>query len=151
MANRKKATYTPIRGDAVDELMARHLNESPYNLPVKALGDGHYMFGNKKIFAKIMNEKLVIKAGGGFMLIDEFIKNYGDESNLSSRQHSSYVRKEGGTTTTTTTTINKTYETYNTTTGMAGRASPKRGQASPKRGQASPTGAGGSPQRRFQV
>ena len=149
MSNRKKAIYTPIQGDSVDELMAKHLNDSPYNLPVKALGDGHYMFGNKKIFAKIMNEKLVIKAGGGFMLIDEFIKNYGDESNLSMRHTGSYVRKEGGTTTTTTTTITKTYETYNTTSNLAGRASPKRGQASPKRGQASPTG--GSPQRRFQI
>lgn len=81
-SNRRKQIYTPIAGDPVDTLMAKHLNESPYNLSVKALGDGHYMFGNKKIFAKIMNEKLVIKAGGGFMLIDEFIKNYGDEQPL---------------------------------------------------------------------
>jgi len=93
--------------------MAKHLNESPYNLSVKALGDGHYMFGNKKIFAKIMNEKLVIKAGGGFMLIDEFIKNYGDS------EQPSIVRSYTG----------------------AGRASPKRGatiggspKGSPKRG-----------------
>ena len=106
-------------------MMAKHLNESPYNLSVKALGDGHYMFGNKKIFAKIMNEKLVIKAGGGFMLIDEFIKNYGDETSTS-KSSSSYVRKDGGTTTTTTTTITKTYETYGGNI-PGGRASPKRG------------------------
>ena len=82
-AARKRQVYTPISGDAVDALMAKHLNDSPHHLAVKALGDGHYMFGNKKIFAKIMNEKLVIKAGGGFMLIDEFIKNYGDEGQVS--------------------------------------------------------------------
>ena len=117
--------------------MAKHLNESPYNLSVKALGDGHYMFGNKKIFAKIMNEKLVIKAGGGFMLIDEFIKNYGDETSTS-KTSSSYVRKDGGTTTTTTTTITKTYETYSGNI-PGGRASPKRGQGSPKGGAGSPS------------
>lgn len=82
------------------------------------MGDGHYMFGNKKVFAKIMNDKLVIKAGGGFMLIDEFIKNYGDESLATSK----------------TTT---TYTTYTTTySAVTGRASPKR---------AGTIGAGGSP------
>jgi hypothetical protein len=34
------------------------------------------MFGSKKIFAKIMNGKLVIRVGGGYMLIDEFLRNY---------------------------------------------------------------------------
>ena len=51
----------PIAGDPVDELMAKHLNDSPYNILVRALGEGHYMLGNKKIFAKIVAEKLVIK------------------------------------------------------------------------------------------
>ena len=32
MANRKKTVYTAIQGDPVDELMAKHLNESQYNL-----------------------------------------------------------------------------------------------------------------------
>ena len=33
------------------------------------------MFGTQKITEKMMNDKLVIKAGGGFMLVDEFLKN----------------------------------------------------------------------------
>jgi hypothetical protein len=36
------------------------------------------MFGSKKIFAKIMNGKLVIRVGGGFMVIEEFIATYAD-------------------------------------------------------------------------
>lgn len=36
------------------------------------------MFGSKKIFAKIMNGKLVIRVGGGYMLIDEFLANYAE-------------------------------------------------------------------------
>ena len=35
-----------------------------------------YMFGTKKIQAKIMNDKLVVKVGGGFMVIQEFLDQY---------------------------------------------------------------------------
>ena len=35
------------------------------------------MFGSKKIFAKIMNGKLLIRVGGGYMGIDEFMFYYG--------------------------------------------------------------------------
>ena len=37
------------------------------------------MFGTKKIYAKIMNGKLVIRVGGGYMNIEEFIKTYADQ------------------------------------------------------------------------
>lgn len=70
--------YIPVKGDAVDEMMAKYLNECPYFVPVKRLGEGQYMYGSKKIFAKIMNGKLVIRVGGGYMLIDEFLKNYAE-------------------------------------------------------------------------
>jgi hypothetical protein len=36
------------------------------------------MFGTKKIFAKILSNKLVVRVGGGFMGIDEFINTYGE-------------------------------------------------------------------------
>ena len=41
------------------------------------LGGGFYMFGTKKIYAKIMNGRLVIRVGGGYMSIDEFMKYHG--------------------------------------------------------------------------
>lgn len=78
----RQPKYVPIPGDVVDELMAKHLNESDYHIDVRALGDGHYMLGTKKIFAKIVADKLVIKQGGGFMLIDEFIKNYSEGNTM---------------------------------------------------------------------
>jgi hypothetical protein len=45
-------------------------------LPVRRLGDGNYIFGTKKIWAKILNGKLVIRVGGGFMSIEEFFECY---------------------------------------------------------------------------
>jgi hypothetical protein len=70
--------YIPVKGDPIDEMMSKYLNECPYYVPVKRLGDGQYMYGSKKIFAKIMNGKLIIRVGGGYMLIDEFLKNYAE-------------------------------------------------------------------------
>lgn len=48
---------------------------SKKNCPVKIvrLGHGKYLFGSKKINAHIQNERLVIRVGGGFMMIDEFL------------------------------------------------------------------------------
>ena len=37
------------------------------------------MFGTRKVIAKIMNDKLVVRVGGGFMLIDEFLPTYGQQ------------------------------------------------------------------------
>jgi hypothetical protein len=70
--------YIPVKGDPIDEMMAKYLNECLYFVPVKRLGEGQYMYGSKKIFAKIMNGKLIIRVGGGYMLIDEFLKNYAE-------------------------------------------------------------------------
>ena len=68
--------------------MAKALNDSPYMIDVRALGDGHYMLGTKKIFAKIVAEKLVIKQGGGFMLVGEFIKNYSEGNTMTGQTQS---------------------------------------------------------------
>ena len=79
--NRPKARikYVPIKGDKVDEKMAVYINNFELDVPIQRIGDGQYMFGSRKIFAKIMNEKLVIRVGGGFMLIDEFLPTYGQQ------------------------------------------------------------------------
>ena len=62
--------------DEVDEMLAKYIEGCP--VPIKRLGNGYYMFGTKKIYAKILNGKLVIRVGGGYMDITEFIKNYAD-------------------------------------------------------------------------
>ena len=69
--------YKPVKGDLIDELFAKHLNKAALNLPVKRLGIGKYLFGSKQILAKIINGKLVIRVGGGYMSADEFIEQYG--------------------------------------------------------------------------
>lgn len=66
--------YKAVRGDEVDEMLAQYLRDCP--VPVKRLGDGFYLFGTRKIYAKILNGKLVVRVGGGYMFISEFIATY---------------------------------------------------------------------------
>jgi len=76
MEKQAKKTYRAIRGDAVDEMLQKYINDMGVDLPITRLGAGFYMFGTRKIFAKIMNDRLVVRVGGGFMGIDEFIQTY---------------------------------------------------------------------------
>jgi len=59
--------------------MAHYINNFDLDVPMQRVGDGQYMFGSRKIFAKIMNDKLVVRVGGGYMLIDEFLATYGQQ------------------------------------------------------------------------
>lgn len=60
-------------------MLAQYINFANCPVPIKRLGNGFYLFGLKKIFAKILNGKLVIRVGGGYMIIDEFIQTYADQ------------------------------------------------------------------------
>lgn len=77
-ANIAASLYSAFKGDLVDELLAKYINITQCPVPIKRLGNGYYLFGTKKIFAKIMNGKLVIRVGGGFMVIEEFIASYAE-------------------------------------------------------------------------
>jgi len=48
------------------------------DLPIKfkRISEGSYVFGTRKVSAKIMNNRLVIRVGGGYMNIEEFINTY---------------------------------------------------------------------------
>lgn len=41
---------------------------------VKRLGGGYYIMGSKKIYCKIMNNRLVVRVGGGYMGIEQFVE-----------------------------------------------------------------------------
>jgi hypothetical protein len=60
-------------------MFAEALKRSNYRGQIKIvrIEKGKYWFGSKKILAKIINGKLVIRVGGGYMNVDEFIEQYG--------------------------------------------------------------------------
>ena len=44
--------------------------------PIKRIEEGKYLFGTKKIYAKIINGKLMVRVGGGYMSIEEFVEKH---------------------------------------------------------------------------
>ena len=71
---KKVKAYKAVKGDPVDELMQFHLQKNNCTLKVVRTDPGKYLFGEKKIMAKVINGKLVIRVGGGYMGADEFIQ-----------------------------------------------------------------------------
>ncbi len=71
--------YVADANDEVDQMLAKYLNINNCPVPIRRIGGGYYMFGTKKIYAKIQNGKLVIRVGGGYMIIDEFIQSYAQQ------------------------------------------------------------------------
>jgi hypothetical protein len=69
--------YKPVVGDVVDEMFAGFLNKAKLTIEVQRISASNYMFGTKKILAKIINGRLVIRVGGGYMNAEEFIEQYG--------------------------------------------------------------------------
>ena len=69
--------YKPVVGDVVDEMFAGYLNKAKLTIEVQRISASNYMFGTKKILAKIINGRLVIRVGGGYMNAEEFIEQYG--------------------------------------------------------------------------
>jgi len=66
-----------VAGDLVDEVFAGILNKAKLSIEVQRISGGNYMFGTKKILAKIINGRLIIRVGGGYMNAEEFIDQYG--------------------------------------------------------------------------
>lgn len=71
-----KNFYKAVQGDVVDELLAKYINSMEVAVPIRRLGEGFYLFGTRKIYAKVLNNKLVVRVGGGFMSFTEFIDTY---------------------------------------------------------------------------
>lgn len=68
--------YRAVDGDVVDELLAKYINSMDISVPIRRLGEGTYLFGTRKISAKVLNNKLVVRVGGGYMSFTEFIDTY---------------------------------------------------------------------------
>lgn len=77
-----KPPFKAKRGDALDEMLSEVIGRNNCELPISRIGDGHYMFGSKKIYAKIIANKLVVRVGGGYMNMDEFISTYAESERL---------------------------------------------------------------------
>jgi len=66
----------------VDRKLAEYINCAPSKLRSKMHfvreAEGVYKYGKKRVFMKIEGEHIIIRVGGGYLTIDEFIDQYCD-------------------------------------------------------------------------
>ena len=69
--------YKPLENDPIDKNLANYINKAPLRLRSKMHFEreapGIYRFARKKVFMKIEGETIVIRVGGGFLTIQEFV------------------------------------------------------------------------------
>ena len=72
--------YVPVKTDPVDVELGRYINEITMGTPVpwKRISESNYIYGTKKVNVKYMRNHLIIKVGGGSMMVEEFVANYED-------------------------------------------------------------------------
>ena len=74
------AVYIPVESDSVDNRLAEYINNYPERNRLKVMfmreSSGIYQFGTKKVFVKVEKDKIIIRVGGGFLTIDEFLDIY---------------------------------------------------------------------------
>jgi hypothetical protein len=81
---RGNAIYVPNRYDPTDKLLGDFLCKFNEHEKLKILflreSEGVYRFGQKRVYIKVgKHNQILVKVGGGFLRIDEFIKLYTDE------------------------------------------------------------------------
>lgn len=76
--HRANYVYVPTRGDEIDKRLAEYINKSDLSRKSKCLfvreQEGVYSYFFKKVIMKLEENNLIIRVGGGFMSVDEFIE-----------------------------------------------------------------------------
>ena len=62
--------------DSIDRALRDYMKETGMINPFNKISEGNYQYGNKKISLSLKNGIPVIRVGGGYMFIDEFLKIY---------------------------------------------------------------------------
>ena len=77
------AVYIPQKGDTIDVKLAEYINNYPDRKKLKIMfmreTEGVYEFGSRKVHVKVAAGKIMIKVGGGYLSIDEFLDQYTPE------------------------------------------------------------------------
>ncbi|CAG9325174.1 unnamed protein product [Blepharisma stoltei] len=75
---KRNPPYVPANNDPIDAALAEFLNARQVPVPIQFTRQelGTYMFGTRKISMKIENNRLIVRIGGGFTGIEEFVDIY---------------------------------------------------------------------------
>ena len=81
MLEKGQAVYIAKKNDKVDKTLANYINTFPerekLNIMFLRESEGVYQFGQKRVYVKVeKGETILVRVGGGYMHIDEFIRQY---------------------------------------------------------------------------
>lgn len=69
--------YQPVKDDPIDKKLAEYINNCPLKTRTKMSfereSEGIYKYGKKRVFMKIEKDSIIIRVGGGYLTIEEFI------------------------------------------------------------------------------
>jgi len=67
-----------VKDDPVDQRLAHYINSAPIRMRDKMQfereSEGIYKYGKKRVFMKIEKDQIIIRVGGGYLTIEEFIE-----------------------------------------------------------------------------
>ena len=83
------AVYIPVKDDAIDRKLAEYINNYPERAKLKIMfmreSEGIYQFGTKRVYVRVEKDKInskilcihfIVRVGGGYLSIDEFLDQY---------------------------------------------------------------------------
>ena len=78
--HRANYVYVPTKNDEVDKKLAEYINNADVATKSKCLfvreSDGIYSYFLKKVLMKVEENKLIIRVGGGYMSMEEFLERH---------------------------------------------------------------------------
>ena len=76
----KVSIYLPDKNDAIDMKVAEYVNNYPDRSQLKIMflreSTGVYQFGSKRVNVRVEKDRILIRVGGGYLSIDEFIDQF---------------------------------------------------------------------------
>jgi len=73
---KSRGVYVAVKDDPVDQAISQYVNTRSVQIPFVREDAGIYLFGSKRVYIKIENNKVIVRVGGGYISIDEFIETY---------------------------------------------------------------------------
>lgn len=86
--------YKSVDDDIVDKMLERYIETHKVKVPIHRIDQSKYLFGTRVIAAQIINGVLMVRVGGGFMSIEEFLDKHTNKEILNLKLKMTKERKK---------------------------------------------------------
>lgn len=90
----KDIKYQALDDDQIDKMLENFIKNNKVKVPIHRIGQSKYLFGTKLIHAQIINGVLMVRVGGGFMTMEEFVDKHSNKEIIHLRQRMAKEKKK---------------------------------------------------------